>query len=110
MVIKDRERTEKPKQPLGQKKQPARDAKQERSTETKRKSSPRRDAARKSPKSQNAILRYFQDTGDELRKVAWPTREQAVRLTLIVLGSIVVTATFFGVLDKFFQWLASFLV
>ena len=107
MAISDRKRTEKTKK---QTKKSARDDKKKERPAEKRKSSSRRDASRKSSKSRNAILRYFQDTGEELRKVAWPTREQAVRLTLIVLGSTIATAAFFGVLDRVFQWLASFLV
>lgn len=110
MAIRDRERTEAPKQPFWRKKQPTSDSKQERQSEAKRKPAPQRDAQHKSPKSRNALVRYFQDTGDELRKVSWPTREQAIRLTLIVLGSTVAAAVFFGLLDFIFQRLAALLI
>ncbi len=110
MAIRNRERTEKPKQLTGQKKQPESDARQERQAEAKRKPAPQRAAPRKNPKSQNALVRYFQETGDELRKVSWPTREQAIRLTMVVLGSTVAAAFFFGVLDYFFQLLAALLI
>ncbi|MBN1430202.1 MAG: preprotein translocase subunit SecE [Anaerolineae bacterium] len=106
MAISDREKTEKSKQTPGGKKQPARDAKQQ----SKPKASPRHAPSHKGSKSQNALLRYFQETGDELGKVAWPNREQAVHLTLVVLGSTIATAIFFGLLDFGFQFLASFLV
>lgn len=66
--------------------------------------------ARKGPKSRNAFIRYFQDTGDELRKVAWPSREEAIRLTLIVLGTTLAFAIFLGLLDLLFHRLASLLV
>jgi preprotein translocase subunit SecE len=76
-----------------------------------RKAPPQRDiVTRKSPKSSNRLIRYFQDTGDELRKVAWPSREQAIRLTLIVLGTTAVTAIFLGSLDSFFRFLSSLLL
>ncbi len=65
---------------------------------------------RRGPKSRNAIVRYFQETGDELRKVAWPSREEAVRLTLIVLGTTLAFAIFLGLLDLLFHRLASLLV
>jgi preprotein translocase subunit SecE len=110
MAIRDRDHAETDKRPFWRRKQSASDAKPERQPETKRKPAPQRDAPRKSPKSQNALIRYFQDTGDELRKVSWPTREQAIRLTLIVLGSTVAAALFFGVLDLLFQRLAALLV
>jgi preprotein translocase subunit SecE len=110
MAIRDREHTDKSKQPAEQKKQSASDAKQERQAEAKRKAAPQRAAPRKNPKNPNALIRYFQDTGNELRKVSWPTREQAIRLTVVVLGSTIVAAIFFGLLDFFFQWLAALLV
>ena len=36
-------------------------------------------------KEPNAIVRYYRETVGELKKVVWPTREEAWRLTLIVL-------------------------
>jgi preprotein translocase subunit SecE len=110
MAIRDREHTDKSKQPTGQKKQPVPEAKQERQAEAKRKPAPQRAAPRKNPKSPNAFIRYLQDTGDELRKVSWPTREQAIRLTVVVLGSTLAAAAFFGVLDFLFQKLAALLI
>lgn len=110
MAISDREQAGKSKQSAEQKKQPASDAKQERQTEAKRKPAPQRAALRKHPKSPNALIRYFQDTGNELRKVSWPTREQAIRLTVVVLGSTIAATIFFGVLDEIFQRLAALLV
>jgi preprotein translocase subunit SecE len=65
---------------------------------------------RKSAKSDNAIIRYFQDTRDELRKVTWPEREEVVRLTLIVLVATITSSIFLGLADFIFQRLASLLV
>ncbi len=64
----------------------------------------------KGAQSQNAIIRYFQDTRDELRKVTWPTRQEVVRLTLIVLGTTLVFAILLGILDLLFRQLAALLV
>jgi preprotein translocase subunit SecE len=63
-----------------------------------------------SQKSRNPIIRYFQETQAELRKVAWPTRDETIRLTLIVLGFTFVSMLFLGTLDLFFQFLAGLLV
>lgn len=77
----------------------------------KRGSKPRKQAApQKSTKSRNAFLRYFQETGDELRKVTWPTREDAWRLTLIVLGVTVASMLFLGLLDLLFQQLVALVI
>lgn len=47
----------------------------------------------------NAITRYFKDSYQELHKVSWPTKNQAVRISAIVLGFSLVTAAFIGLLD-----------
>jgi len=66
--------------------------------------------ARKSAKSNIGIVRYFQETRDELRKVTWPDREEITRLTVIVLSATVAFAAFLGILDFIFQRLAGLLV
>lgn len=43
------------------------------------------DRDKKEIKKQNAIQRYVRETVGELRKVNWPTRQEATNLTLIVL-------------------------
>jgi preprotein translocase subunit SecE len=45
------------------------------------------------------IQRFFQETMSELRKVSWPTRQEAIRLTQIVIIVIFVMAIFLGGLD-----------
>ncbi len=47
----------------------------------------------------NAITQYFKDSYQELHKVSWPTKNQAVRISAIVLGFSLVTAAFLGLLD-----------
>jgi len=48
------------------------------------------------------VLRYFRDTRAELRKVTWPTREEAWKLTLIVLGTVLVMSIILGAADFIF--------
>jgi preprotein translocase subunit SecE len=50
-------------------------------------------------KKQNALQRYFGETTGELRKVSWPTRQEAVQLTIIVLVVMAVMGIFLGVVD-----------
>jgi len=82
----------------------------EKSERPERKSAPQRDMVRKGTKSNNAIIRYFQETGDELRKVSWPTREQSIRLSIIVLVTTAVSAIVLGLMDELFRILSSLLV
>jgi preprotein translocase subunit SecE len=48
------------------------------------------------------IARYLRDTRAELRKVTWPTREEAINLTLIVLGATVAMSIILGISDLVF--------
>jgi preprotein translocase subunit SecE len=45
------------------------------------------------------IVRYFRKTLAELRKVAWPSRQEALRLTGIVLAVTFAMAAFLGFID-----------
>ena len=51
----------------------------------------------------NAIMRYLRGTRAELRKVHWPTRQEAESLTKIVLLVTVSMAIFLGTLDYLFS-------
>jgi preprotein translocase subunit SecE len=51
----------------------------------------------------NALVNYFQSSVAELRKVTWPTKNRAIRLTFLVLGFCVVTAIILGILDYSFS-------
>jgi preprotein translocase subunit SecE len=51
----------------------------------------------------NALVQYLRDTRAELRKVHWPTREEAENLTKIVLAVTVSMAAFMGLLDYLFS-------
>ena len=54
-------------------------------------------------RSENALMRYLRETRAELAKVAWPTREEGTRLTVIVfIATIIATLVIFGV-DSIFQ-------
>jgi preprotein translocase subunit SecE len=61
-------------------------------------------------RKENAIVRYLKETRAELRKVNWPTRQEAIRLSLIVLGVTVVMAILLGVMDFLFQRLFTLIV
>lgn len=51
----------------------------------------------------NTALAYFQESYQELKKVTWPTRNQAVKMTFLVLGFCLVSAVVIGVLDFAFS-------
>ena len=51
------------------------------------------------------ITTFLKEVRLEMKKVNWPTREQTIRYTLIVIGVSVAVATFLGTIDFIFTTL-----
>ena len=51
------------------------------------------------------MRRYVTESWAELKKVAWPTRETVVRLTLLVVAVSVIVGLYIFVLDRIFNTL-----
>jgi preprotein translocase SecE subunit len=51
------------------------------------------------------MRRYLVESWAELKKVAWPTRETVIRLTLLVVGVSIVVGIYIYVLDRVFNTL-----
>ena len=56
------------------------------------------------------IQRFWRETIGELRKVTWPTPEEAWKMTRLVLVVMVIMAMILGVLDFAFSRLITILV
>ena len=52
-----------------------------------------------------SIKNFFVESRQELRHVNWPTRQEAIRLTMIVIGISIGFALFLGAFDYFFSYL-----
>lgn len=50
----------------------------------------------------NSIISYITGSIEELHLVQWPTQQQTIRLTVIVVGFIIATAIAFGLIDLLF--------
>ncbi len=50
------------------------------------------------------LINYFKDTRSEMNHVSWPTREQTINFTLIVLGFSILTGLLLGVFDFAFNF------
>ncbi|MFN8492107.1 MAG: preprotein translocase subunit SecE [Caldilineaceae bacterium] len=61
-------------------------------------------------KPDNVFVRYFKDTRAEISKVTWPTREEGIRLTWVVLVVTVISALILSGLDLLFSTLVVFIV
>lgn len=60
-------------------------------------------ANKKKPARKNAITRFYRETVGELRKVTWPTRQEAINLTIVVLFVTFGMSAFLGLLDYLFS-------
>lgn len=62
------------------------------------------------PKQENRLVRYLRDTRAEIAKVTWPTREEGLRLSAIVLLiTAISTVVLFGI-DSVFAFLIGFII
>ena len=52
---------------------------------------------------ENAIVKYFRETWFELKKVSWPTRAEAMNLTLIV----ILVTSFLAIVLSLMDWVFS---
>ncbi|MFZ1626917.1 MAG: preprotein translocase subunit SecE [Candidatus Moraniibacteriota bacterium] len=53
----------------------------------------------------NAIIRFFTEAKGELMKVNWPTKDQLIRYTVLVVVISLAVAIFLGALDTLFSYL-----
>jgi len=53
----------------------------------------------------NRIITFLKEVKVELKKVNWPTKQETIKYTLIVIGVSFAVAIFLGGLDFVFTWL-----
>ena len=53
----------------------------------------------------NRITRYLKEVRAEMRKVTWPSRAEAIRLSTIVLVVLLIASAFLALVDYAFSWL-----
>ena len=59
---------------------------------------------------ENRFVTFYRETAAELRKVVWPTRDQAVNLTVIVIVVVVAMSIFLGGIDVLLTQLLRFIL
>lgn len=59
-------------------------------------------------RSAGGFFEYFSDVRLELEKVAWPTREEALRLTRVVIVVLIISAIVMGLISFLFQQYVAF--
>ena len=58
----------------------------------------------------NKAIKFFKETKAEIKKVSWPTREQLVHNTIIILVFILITTAILSLLDAGFERLLSLII
>lgn len=53
----------------------------------------------------NKIRKFFDESRTELRHVNWPTRQEATRLTAVVIGLSIGLSVFLGFFDYIFSYI-----
>lgn len=61
-------------------------------------------------KMPNINLNFLKEVKEELNKVTWPSREQTIRYTVLVIVVALVVGIFLGALDYLLTLLTSFIL
>jgi preprotein translocase subunit SecE len=61
---------------------------------------------RQAPRTKERVgpAQYLREVRDEMRKVAWPKRDEVIRYSIVVIITVVVYAALVGSLDELFNW------
>ena len=62
----------------------------------------------RSPQGTRLTL-FLKGTKIELRKVVWPTRDETIKTTGMIMIAVVIVAIFLALVDSFFSWLVQLL-
>jgi preprotein translocase subunit SecE len=65
----------------------------------------------KNPLNQgNSVIAFVRQVRDEMNQVTWPTKDQTIRLTTIVIVVTVVVGAYLGALDYLFTKLMGLII
>ena len=53
---------------------------------------------------------YLRETKAELKHVSWPTKQQAIIFSVLVIIVSIVTAVFLGLFDRLFETVLKFII
>ncbi|MFH1846462.1 MAG: preprotein translocase subunit SecE [Candidatus Omnitrophota bacterium] len=56
------------------------------------------------------VVRFISQVKTEMKKVAWPTRQELVSSTIVVLVSTILLSLFIGICDMFLSRSVNFLI
>ncbi len=57
-----------------------------------------------------SVVKFFSQVKTEMKKVSWPSREELISSTIVVLVSTLALAFYIGMCDLFFSRFVNFLI
>lgn len=58
----------------------------------------------------NKALKFFRETKSEMKKVSWPSKNQLLRNTVVILVFIIITTIILSLLDAGFEKILSLII
>jgi preprotein translocase subunit SecE len=55
-------------------------------------------------RSGHALRDFFSESLFELRKVVWPTRQETIQTTLVIMVVVIILSILLGLIDLFLNW------
>ncbi|KAA0445413.1 MAG: preprotein translocase subunit SecE [Candidatus Thioglobus sp.] len=55
------------------------------------------------------LYTFAKETKIELRKVVWPTKDETIKITGMIIVAVFIVAIFLWIIDAFFTWVVQFL-
>lgn len=55
------------------------------------------------------LLHFLKETKIELKKVVWPTKDETMKTTGMIMIAVIIVAIFLWIVDSFFSWIVSLL-
>ncbi len=67
-------------------------------------------AENKNTASKTKAMKFFKETKSEMKKVSWPSKDQLVRNTTVILVFILIATVALSLIDAGFEKLLSFII
>jgi len=66
--------------------------------------------SKKTPRGGIAVIAFLKQVQAEITQVTWPTREEAMRMTAVVILASVLVGVYLGALDYLFTYLMGLII
>lgn len=57
-----------------------------------------------------SLTAYIRETIEEIKKVSWPSQQQTIEMTILVIAVSIIVGAYIGAADYLFQFLLGFIL